>query len=557
MYARLLIGILVLPVVALAWPGAPIQYTVADAQTRYGGPVVDEDWGRPITSGDLDGDGFDETIVAACESFSSVVAKVFVIRGGPTAHNRGYVDLSSGGVDQVILDAAAGENLGASMATGDVNGDGIDDLLMCASLADYAGIPDRGIAYVIFGSSNFFDSATRDLSTTGAWDLRILGPVASGDMGGSNAFGGADTGAAAIGYLNGDVYGDIVLGVHLASGGGSQAGRVYVVNGGPFTSGFTLNLQQASAYQYVVYGKYQYDELGTMVATGDITGDGIDDLILPNQYWSKGLFTTEGAVHVFRGGSLTGSHSLAVNAAPITIKGGRAWDELGEAAIVADFNGDGIGDLAAAAPGGELGDLNTQRGDGIIYVVLGKTAFQTGTHVIDFSSTQPDWMMVGETQENLGQRLSTGDFNGDGIADLAASEWFAGPNINGAVAVAFGRHYPAREQVTVGVNTDLHILGAPSDRISFSMSSSDVNGDGLGEVVFGTPFNNGTRGTAYLLTHIAGEADFDGDVDLIDFAGLQVCYGADDACPPFDFNLDGTIDAADALTFETRWTAPL
>lgn len=556
MYPRLLIGIVVLPVVALAWPGAPLQYTVADAQTRYGGPVVDVDWGRPVTSGDLDGDGYDELIVSASKAFGGVLSKVYVMRGGPTAHNRGYVDLSSAGVDQVILDAAVNENLGASMATGDVNGDGIDDLLLCASLADYAGVADRGIAYLIYGSPTFFASATRDLSTTGAWDLRILGPVAAGDMGGAIAFGGADTGAAAIGRLNNDIYGDIVLGVHLASGGGSQAGRVYVVNGGPFTSGFTLNLQQTSAYQFVVYGKYQYDELGTMVATGDITGDGLEDLILPNQYWSKGLFTTEGAVHAFRGGSLSGSHSLASSAAPITIKGGRAWDELGEAALVADFNGDGIGDLAAAAPGAELGNLNTQRGDGIVYVVLGKTAFQTGTHVIDFATAQPSWMLVGETEENLGQRLSAGDFNGDGIADLAASEWFAGPNTNGAVVVVFGRQLPAGARVTADVNSDLYILGAASDRISFSMASSNVNDDTLDEVVFGTPFNNGNRGTVYALTHVSGEADFDGDVDANDFVLFQICYGSSAglACTTFDFNLDGTIDAADALKFEQRWT---
>ena len=166
----------------------------------------------------MDGDGYDEAIVAASESWGGLTSRVYVVRGAVDAHRRGVVDLSSNGIDQVIIAAQVDDNLGSSITTGDVNSDGIDDLLIVASGADYGGRTDAGIAYLIYGGAGFFASPTRDLGNTGNWDVRCVGPVAYGDMGASLSFGGGDTHAAAIGKLNDDGYGDIVLGVHLADG---------------------------------------------------------------------------------------------------------------------------------------------------------------------------------------------------------------------------------------------------------------------------------------------------------------------------------------------------
>ena len=121
---------------------------------------------------------------------------------------------------------------------------------------------------------DFFVAPTRDLSVAGSWDMFIGGPAAYGDMGGANMFGGLDTHAAAIGRLNDDPYGDIVLGVHLADGGASQSGRVYLIFGGPFPGGFTWNLALTSQYDVRIDGQGSGDEFGDWVLTGDITSDG-------------------------------------------------------------------------------------------------------------------------------------------------------------------------------------------------------------------------------------------------------------------------------------------
>jgi len=548
---------------ALAAPAAPRLVQSADARTIVRGHAANLDWGRPLASGDFDGDGYDELVVAASESFGGGVSTVHIIRGGPGAHARGVVNLATAPADLVLIGASVDDNLGASLADGDVNGDGVDDLLVVASTGDFGGLQDRGIAYLLFGGAGFFDAPTRDMAVDASWDMRILGPVAGGDMGGSLLFGGFDAEGAAIGNLNGDIYGDMALGVHLADGADDGSGRVYVKFGGPFPSGFTLNLALSSGYDFVVWGAGELDELGTVVKTGDLTGDGIDELILPDEYASQGLFTSEGAVFVFRGrGAWPSLFNLGTSPADITLLGARDYDNLGQSAAVGDFNGDGITDLAAAAPGADAGAFNNQRGDGIVYGLLGGAQYQTATHLIDLATDTVDFTLIGEFEENLGTLVTAGDYNGDGVDDIAAAEWFAGPNINGAVEVLLGRDFAPGASFTAAVDTDIRILGAANDRISFSLATLNSNGDGLAEIAFGTPFNNANRGSAYLYTYVSADADFDGDIDLRDLAELQPCVGnvftapATAPCVLLDNTLDEQVDGADLDGLLAEWTGP-
>ena len=535
----------------------PVEVAASDAGTIYGGAIAGQDWGRPLAAGDLDGDGYDELIVSASESYGDVTSYVYVMRGGAGAHMLGSVDLSIAGADQVIIGAELNDNLGASLATGDINGDAIDDLVMCASTADFGGLADRGIAYVVFGDPNFFEASERDLAVAGSWDMRILGPVVGGDMGGMNAFGGLDAQAAAVGYLNDDAYGDIALGVHLADGQATDAGRAYIVFGAPYGSGFTFNLAQSGSGFVRIDGTGQYDELGCVVATGDLTGDGMDELILGAEYASQGLFSSEGAVYVLRGRASWSTQMYVSSNSDIKLLGVNSYDGLGEALAVGDFNGDGVVDLAAAAPGADAGEYTNQRGDGFVYGLLGSTAYQSGYFLIDYASAMPDFLLIGEYEENLGTLVSAGDFDGDGIDDIAAAERFAGPSTNGVVEVLLGRSFAAGETFEATVNTDLRIVGAASDRISFSLAACDVNGDDVDEVFFGTPFNNSNYGTAYVYTYVSGDVDADRDRDLVDFAAFQTCFhSAEGDCGVFDFNQNTVLDAEDLEVWGARMTGP-
>ena len=111
-----------------------------------------------------------------------------------------------------LLGAAAGDNLGRSVAgAGDVNGDGYADVIVGAPTT--RGGADAGAAYVYFGGPGADDVA----------DLTLLG-AAAGDY-----FGCAVAGA---GDVNGDGYGDVIVGAYGNDAGGAAAGRAYVYFGG-------------------------------------------------------------------------------------------------------------------------------------------------------------------------------------------------------------------------------------------------------------------------------------------------------------------------------------
>jgi hypothetical protein len=120
-----------------------------------------------------------------------------------------------------IIRGAADDRAGHSVANaGDVNGDGIDDLIVGAQLSDGGGT-DAGEAYVIFGSRAGF--GTIDLTTlTSAQGFRIQGDLA-GDYAGWSV--------SAAGDVNGDGLDDIIVGAPFGDDGGLNAGEAYVIFG--------------------------------------------------------------------------------------------------------------------------------------------------------------------------------------------------------------------------------------------------------------------------------------------------------------------------------------
>src|SRR3990172_1071203 len=310
------------------------------------GPNAGDGMGRGA-SGDFNGDGIDDLLLSAQNATvngKTFAGKAWVVFGSPTL--AGTIDLGAAAPGLTVLGAESFDNLGVKVASGDFNGDGIDDLLLGARGADAAdnAKEDGGKAYVIFGSETL--SGTIDLFTT-APSLTVIGVDSGDEMGIS----------LAVGNFNGDGIDDLLLGATGADATANSklgAGEAYVIFGSASLSG-TIDLATA-APALSVLGADAGDTLASGLARGDFNGDGIDDLLLgvPNANGATNVKTQAGEAYaIFGSSTLGGPRDTAVSPADFTAIGADQNDVLGGAVGSGDFRGDGADDLLLGANGAE------------------------------------------------------------------------------------------------------------------------------------------------------------------------------------------------------------
>jgi FG-GAP repeat protein len=378
----------------LAAPAARAQFACdacAESYDRYGSAVA---------RGDFNGDGYEDLAVGLPEEDISnwpgdAIAEagaVEVIYGTPSGldtPNRQFWHQNSSGVRDV---AAPGDSFGSSLAAGDFNGDGYDDLAVGVRYEDVGSIVDAGAVNVVYGS-------TAGLSAT-APDDQFWHQNSSGVRDAAEA--GDDFGwSLAAGDFNGDGYDDLAIGVAYEDFVYGDVGAVNVVYGS--SAGLSAT---APDDQFLRGFDDLYPHYGWALAAGDFNGDGYDDLAsgLPHAYYE------EGSVVVTRGSSagFDGWFSFWYQSGDQ-----REWyDHFGWALAAGDFNGDGYDDLAIGVPHEDLG-----YGDaGAVNVAYGPSNHPEQQFWHQDVANVED---VAEYYDNFGWALAAGDFNGDGYDDLA------------------------------------------------------------------------------------------------------------------------------------------
>ncbi|MCA9702054.1 MAG: FG-GAP repeat protein [Myxococcales bacterium] len=260
-------------------------------------------WERPRRVAgnlDMDGDGRDDLAMAGYGN-----GEITVIRGhsptGPIAD--ADVGTSVSGFHLIPGPDNSTEMGEAIAAAGDVNGDGLDDLLLSDTSYGASGL---GRAYLIFGPGPTSGEAEPDALVAQGQGLTFDGQSAGDAMVG-------------IGDMDGDGFDDIAILASKLSVNGQQVGRLYLVRGGPDASSLALADLQGGTPQGTVVdsGAWRFSEV--LAAPGDFDGDGLSDLLV------EGWTNLGYALYVVRGGPL--DEPLVLGQGPRTLDITHPYDE--------------------------------------------------------------------------------------------------------------------------------------------------------------------------------------------------------------------------------------
>ena len=373
-----------------------------------------------------------------------------------------------------------GAMAGTSVAgAGDINGDGLDDVLVGAPYVGNRGRSFSGSVYVVFGKQS---RQTVDLARLEGEGYRIDGP----DQGSAAGYA-----VAGPGDVSGDGRPDVVL---------STWDAVHVVHGQAATA--PVDLRRSRGNGFVIRGRRPVFGAGAAVSgAGDFNGDGLADIAVGAPFSTMRYRPHAGATFVVFGTPHTRPVGLVrLGGRGVRIDGDGAFGQLGAAlAPIGDLNGDGRSELLIGA---SLVSAAGRRYAGAAYVVFGRL----DSGVVDLRRPGGSaYRILGPgrlgARGGLGQGragvsvAAVGDVNGDGRPDMIVGAPGAGRRCSpeeGAAYVVFGQ--------SVASPLDLDRLGDAGYAIRGDLP--DVN---AGVLVAGAgDWNQDGRGDTFVM-----RADFD------------------------------------------------
>ena len=458
--------------------------------------------GTSIVTGDVNGDGVSDLIIGAPNANSDLTdaGKVYVFFG--KASLAGTVDLAQQRPDLTIIGEKAYDGFGSSIAVGDVTGDNQADLLIGAPLADHLDRKDGGKLYVIQAPLKA-EGPTEGQIVNRLASFTVLGAKGGDQLGASLAIGALNEKTGALDFVTGAPGYDAREGI--------DAGAVYGFWGGDKLSG-VLDLAQGVP-SFALTGVIAGGQAGKTLAVGNFNGDDVADLAIGAPSANVGTTRANGMVYLVQSTLTLNRVKTLTEEVPLPLAGDRDGDVLGTSLAFGDYDGDGLADLVMGVPGAD-GPDGLRRNSGKVMILFGARAGSTTTRALTiFGPGSKDDLVPDE----FGTSVTLGDFNGDGLADLLAGA----PGYDtvadrrdplGAAFLLFGTRSSLSTTIDLSSRAaDLTVIGLdPGDRLGLgALAIGNVNGgtgtNSINDLIFGFP-------RAYSLNNARGEA---GEVRVI------------------------------------------
>jgi hypothetical protein len=463
--------------------------------------------GEAVAFGDFNGDGRTDVAVGATGArVSSMVlirvppapaaemsvkaGKVLVFMARANGEFFPPVTLQQG----MLATNETGDEFGSALSSADFDGDGRDDLAVGAPGEPVEGNADAGAVFLYQGSE------------VGLLPLRVLAQTTGGLDG---AAAGARYGSTlASGDFTGDGRADLVVGAPGRAAQGAGAAYVYMGREQNFDPQWALVAPMQRIDQEL--GELEVGEagdgFGSALAAVDFDGDKRVDLAVGAPGEGLGREPRgSGAVFFFRSaaGRLVPDSTLDQETQPVrgVVLLNQAGDAFGSAVASADFNGDGMPDLAVGAPG-----KGADVGAVFVYMAIPRFGLQLERGVNG----------MGINAARYGQSLSAGDYNGDRRDDLSVGA----PGRGGGVG-AVGTVYTLVSQGALLLQPRAFVTDSRDTtrgELGSAITSGDLNGDGRTDLAIGVPGANFGGTNAGRLLLLSGAATGLGQArDLVTF----------------------------------------
>ncbi len=428
-------------------PGPAYSFAIDVLSSWYAeGDENGADYGYAVAAGDVNGDGYDDVIVGAPKHSGGAY------KGGSVFVYYGAAEGLPNQFDWTLSSDLQGAAFGGAVGAGDFNGDGYDDIIIGAPEYNFS-FSQAGRVYVVYGSSS-------GLSETADW-------IFDGTRKDENV----GCAVASAGFVNDDLYEDIVIGARRHEVNNVEAGATFVFYG---QAG---GLTQTSP-DWTALGSQSGADFGAAVnSAGDVNNDGYDDIIVGAPNFAH-EHIGEGAAYLY----LSGVSGLDVSGVyDWMVEGNQEDAHLGASVSGAgDVNGDAYADIVIGAPGytGAVAD------EGAAFVFHGSGAAPPLGETADWTAVS------GQAYSGFGGAVGcAGDVNNDGFDDV-----IVGANLYNENPEEGQNSREGAAFVFWGMIGGLQEVGATAvgdkaeTELGFSVNSAgDVNGDGYADFMAGAP----------------------------------------------------------------------